>query len=126
VKFFHGCRPQVYIHGAKLRRDKKTGKRLWCLTLIVTMTPELASKCAEVVERAFDFTLKIDNGVADMLLVSVAESMTIDFFAAIDDAAPACTSKVSTWAACVSRVTATSWSSGFRVRRKTRPDCTPS
>jgi len=89
MRFFERCRPEVYIHGAKLRRDKKTGKRLWCLTLIVTMTPELAAKCAEIVERAFGFALKADNGVADMLLVPVAESMTVDFFAAIDDATPA-------------------------------------
>lgn len=29
MRFFEKIRPQIYLHGAKLRRDKKTGKRLW-------------------------------------------------------------------------------------------------
>jgi hypothetical protein len=53
------------------------------------MTPELAATCAEVIEQAFEFILDLDNGVADMAMVPIADSMTIDFFAAIDDAVPA-------------------------------------
>jgi hypothetical protein len=88
MRFFEGARPQVYIHGAKLRRDKKTGKRLWGLTLIVTMDDELVKSSADAIVRAYAYIRDLDNGIADMHLVAMAPSITIDFFAQIDDAAP--------------------------------------
>lgn len=63
MKFFDGIRPQIYIYGAKLKRDKKTGKRLWALTLIVTLKPEL--------------------------LGAIATWMSIDFYALAEDRKPA-------------------------------------
>jgi len=30
MRFFEKKRPEVFVQSAKLRRDKKTGKRLWC------------------------------------------------------------------------------------------------
>jgi hypothetical protein len=88
VKFFEGCRPEVYIHGAKLRRDKKTGKRMWGLTLIVTLSPELASRCHSMIQRAAEYVATLENGTVDLSLSAVVESCTIDFFSAIDDAIP--------------------------------------
>jgi hypothetical protein len=37
VKFFLKMRPEVFIQRAKYFRDKKTGKRIWGFTLIVTL-----------------------------------------------------------------------------------------
>jgi hypothetical protein len=61
VKLFDGARPQIYIHGAKLRRDKKTGKRLWGLTLIITLNPELVDACGGPIEQAWLYILTLDN-----------------------------------------------------------------
>ena len=88
MKFFEEDRPQVYIHGVKLRRDKKTGKRMWGLVLIVTLTPELARSCAAEIVKAWEYVGTADNAACEMLLTPVFEGATIDFFAAIDDAAP--------------------------------------
>ena len=89
MKFFEGLRPQVYIHGAKLKRDKKTGKRLWALTMIVTLEADLIASCAPVIDRAWKFIRDPENAGVDLLLLAIVEGATIDFYAAVDDAAPA-------------------------------------
>ena len=86
MKFFEGCRPEIYWHGAKLRRDKKTGRRLWALTLIVTLTPELVAKCDEVIKRSHAFIVTLENQVEEILLGAIAQWVSIDFFPLIDDA----------------------------------------
>jgi hypothetical protein len=85
VKFFQGCRPQVYFHGAKLRRDKKTGRRLWGLTMIVTLNPELVLKCDEVIEQAYVYILTLDNQADEVVLGAIAQWISIDFFGLADD-----------------------------------------
>ncbi len=89
MKFFEKQRPQVYIHGAKLRRDKKTGKRMWSFVLIVTLTPELARSCAAQVVKGWEYVGTADNACYEMLLTPIIEGCTIDFFAQIDEATPA-------------------------------------
>ncbi len=89
MKFFEGCRPEVYIHGAKLRRDKKTGKRLWGFTLIVTLAIDQVLKCAAIFESAFGFILTLDNCCSELLLDATVTDCAIDFYALIDDKAMA-------------------------------------
>ena len=88
MRFFEKYRPEIYWHGAKLRRDKKTGRRLWGLTMIVTLAPELVLKCDEVIEQAYAYILTLDNQVDEVLLGAVARWMSIDFFGLADDAKP--------------------------------------
>jgi hypothetical protein len=85
VKFFEKCRPEVYIHGAKLRRDKKTGKRLWGFTLIVTLCIDQVLKCDGILERAYGYILTLDNCVRELLLDSQVIDCAVDFYALIDD-----------------------------------------
>lgn len=85
MRFFEGVRPQIYIHGAELRRDKKTGLRLWRLTLIVTLTPQLVDKCGGPIEQAWLYLLTLDNAAAEVLLESIVLSMSIEFYALTDD-----------------------------------------
>ena len=47
MKFFEKMRPEVFLHSAKYRRDKKTGKRIWGFTLIVTFTEKLGAELAK-------------------------------------------------------------------------------
>ena len=61
---------------------------MWGLVLIVTLTKDLVQKCDPIIGQSFDFISDLENGVADMMLVSIAEGCTIDFFAAVDDASP--------------------------------------
>jgi hypothetical protein len=82
---FEGLRPEIYIHGAKLRRDKKTGKRLWGLTLINTLLPEQVVKCDGTIEAAYVYLLTLDNSAADVLLNTVVASCSIDFFGKFED-----------------------------------------
>ncbi len=86
MRFFEDCRAEIYWHGAKLRRDKKTGRRLWGLTLIITLTPELVLKCDEVIEQAYAYMLTLNNQADEVLLGAIAQWMSIDFFGVADDA----------------------------------------
>ncbi len=89
MRFFTGCRPEVYIHGAKLRRDKKTGKRLWGLTLIVTLDIDQVLQCGKVIESAYGYILTLDNLAVDVMLSLMVPGCTVDFFALVEDKNPA-------------------------------------
>ena len=89
MKFFEKCRPEVYVHGAKLRRDKKTGKRLWGFTLIVTLGIDQVLKCASIFESAFGFILTLDHCCTELLLDAMVTDCTVDFYALIEDKAKA-------------------------------------
>ena len=88
MRFFEGQRPQVYIHTAKLKRDKKTGRRLWQFTLIVTMTVEHVEACGVPIAKAWDYITDRDSSAVDVLIASEVERFQIEFFAQIDDATP--------------------------------------
>jgi len=88
MKFFDKLRPEVYVHRAKLRRDKKTGKRLWGLTCIVTLNPDLVVACDETVNAAYIYALTLENCAGEVLLNSEGRGMTVDFYAKTDDKKP--------------------------------------
>jgi hypothetical protein len=71
-----------------LRRDKKTGKRLWGLTCIVTLDPKLVLSCDETVNAAFVYLLTLENCAAEVVLNSAAERAIADWFAKDDDKKP--------------------------------------
>ena len=85
MRFFESCRPEIYWHGAKLRRDKKTGRRLWALTIIVTLNVDLVLKCDGVIEQAYAYILTLDNQADEVQLGAIAQWMSIDFFGLADD-----------------------------------------
>jgi hypothetical protein len=89
MRFFEKMRPEVYLHTAKYRRDKKTGKRMWQFTLIVTFSAELAKSCAVSIRKGWDYMTAGDTAAVDVLIASEVEGCAIQFFAAIDDAEPA-------------------------------------
>jgi hypothetical protein len=66
MRFFEGRKPEVYIHGAKLRRDKKTGKRLWGLTLIITLDVQDVLQC--------DVAARLGAFIADVGSIGFAEA----------------------------------------------------
>lgn len=88
MRFFEKSRPQVYLHGAKLRRDKKTGKRLWGLTLIVTMDADLVLACDSVIVSAFEYLLTLDHSAVEVNLDMVVFDTMVDCFALADDKVP--------------------------------------
>jgi hypothetical protein len=85
MRFFEDMRPEIYIHGAKLRRDKKTGKRLWGLTLINTLLPEQVIKCDGTIEAAYIYMLTLENCAVEVMLGTIVESCVIEFFAKVED-----------------------------------------
>jgi hypothetical protein len=89
MRFFEKQRPEVYIHGAKLRRDKKSGKRLWGMTFIVTLTVDLVESCDVSVAKAWQYITERDSGAAEVLLISTVMGCGIDCFSQIDEAVPA-------------------------------------
>lgn len=82
---FEGLRPEMYFHGAKLRRDKKTGKRLWGLTLINTVQPEQVVKCDATIEAAYIYLLTLNNCAEEVTLSTTITDCVIDFFGKDDD-----------------------------------------
>lgn len=88
MRFFEGLRPEIYIHGAKLRRDKKTGKRLWGLTLINTLIPEQVTKCDQTIEAAYVYLLTLENAASESMLITLFQACAIDFFAKSEDNKP--------------------------------------
>lgn len=89
MRFFEEQRPEVYIHTAKLKRDKKTGHRLWQFTLIVTMTAEQVEACDVPIAKAWEWITDRDSAGAEAFLASEIEGCAIDFFAQVDDVMPA-------------------------------------
>lgn len=86
MRFFEKKRPEIFVHSAKLRRDKKTGKRLWAFTLIVTFSCELAESCEAPIAKAWAYISERDSAVIDLLLDVMCPGTTIDFFGQADDA----------------------------------------
>lgn len=89
MRFFHGTRPQVYLHGVKLRRDKKTGRRLWGFVLIVTLNASLVESCDVEMAKAWEYITCKESGAVDVHLLAIAAAQLIDFYAHVDDATPA-------------------------------------
>ncbi len=88
MRFFEKQRPEVYIHTARLKRDKKTGRRLWQFTLIVTMTIEHVEACDVPIGKAWTYITDPEAAAVDVLIASEVEGCEIEFFAQIDDATP--------------------------------------
>lgn len=92
MKFFEKERPEIFIHTAKFKRDKETGKRIWQFTLIVTFSPELGEKlaksCAVSVRKAWVYITDTDAAAVEALIASEVQGCSIDFFTQIDDADP--------------------------------------
>lgn len=88
MRLFQGLRPEIYIHGAKLRRDKKTGKRLWSLTLINTLLPEQVGKCEATIEAAYIYLLTLEHAAVEILLNTMIADCAIEFFAKDDERKP--------------------------------------
>jgi hypothetical protein len=86
MRLFEKVRPEVYLHAPQLRRDKKTGSRLWRFTLIVTLTVDLAEKCDVAVAKAWQYITEKDSRVIEVCLAAEAENMKLEFFAQRDDA----------------------------------------
>jgi hypothetical protein len=85
MRFFEKCRPEIYVHAAKLRRDKKTGKRLWGFTLINTLGVDEVLKCDSIIERAYEYILTLDNCACELLLDAMVLDCQVDFYALFDD-----------------------------------------
>ena len=91
MKFFEKMRPEVLIHTAKFKREKKTGRRIWQFTLIVTFSAELAKSCDVAIAKAWKYITEREAAAVESLIASEVEGCAIDFFAVIDDADPALT-----------------------------------
>lgn len=89
MRFFDKKRPEVFLHTAKFRRDKKTGRRLWQFTLIVTFSVELAESCDTSIAMAWQYVTERDAAAVEALIASEVAGCGIEFFAEIDDAEPA-------------------------------------
>jgi len=89
MKFFEKTRPEIFIHTAKFKRDKKSGKRVWQFMLIVTMGTEVLAKTCDVsIVKAWQYVMTRDAAAVDVLIATEIEGCGIQFFAAIDDADP--------------------------------------
>lgn len=81
MRFFEKLRIEVFIHLAKLRRDKKTGKRFWCFTLITTFGIDQALRCDGTLEAAYAYLLTLENCASEVFLDTLVLDCTVDFFA---------------------------------------------
>ncbi len=89
MRFFEKMRPEVFVHTARFKRDKKTGRRIWLFTLIVTFSDELAKSCDISVRKAWAYCTDREAVALDVMIASEVPGCSIDFFAQIDDADPA-------------------------------------
>jgi len=89
MRFFEKKRPEVFLHTVKLRRDKKTGRRLWAFTLIVTFSAELAESCDVPIAKQWEYITDRDSAAIETFIASEVKGCSIDFFHNIDDAEPA-------------------------------------
>lgn len=88
MRFFEKKRPEIFLHTAKFRRDKKTGRRLWQFTLIVTFLAELAESCGTSIAKEWQYLTDPDAAAVESLIASEVPGCGIEFFAEIDDADP--------------------------------------
>jgi hypothetical protein len=85
MRFFEGVRPEVFLYAVKLKRDKKTGKRKWQFTLIVTMNVSLVESCDVPIAKAWEYLTDAASGAFDVYLKPVLENQTVAFFNQVDD-----------------------------------------
>ncbi len=88
MNFFQKERPEVFLHSAKLRRDKKTGRRFWRLTLIVTMDELGAVACGGAIERGWQYISNAAASAEEVKLDEEIDLFGVDCFAERDDATP--------------------------------------
>jgi hypothetical protein len=100
MRFFEKARPEVFLHSAKFRRDKKTNRRIWQFMLIVTFSAEHAKTCSSSIRKAWEYMTERDTAAVDVLIASEVPVCAIDFFAQIDDADPALKLDRWTWPGC--------------------------
>lgn len=84
MRFFEGVRPQFYFHGARIRKDKKTGRRIWAITLVITLDAAEVLKCDEIVQRNYEHILTLDYRNNDLGIEIMIPEQTLDFFALKD------------------------------------------
>jgi hypothetical protein len=89
MQFFKGKRPEFFFHTAKPRRDKQTGKRFWCVTMIVTMHADLSISCGDCIAAAYSYLLTAENLAEEVLLLGELPGCAITYYAQVDDAYPA-------------------------------------
>lgn len=81
MKLFEGVRPSAYLHGARLKKDNKTGQRYWSLTLVITLEAEDVAQCDDLVQDAWSY---IADGKHKATSVDLGEDilqMFVEFYA---------------------------------------------
>ena len=81
IQFFEGVRPQFYFHGARIRKDKKTGRRIWRIDMVITLDAAEVLKCDDLVARNYEHILTLDNCNNELGIEAMIPEQTLDFFA---------------------------------------------
>lgn len=88
MKFFEGCKPQVYFDGGKLFLEKKTNRKMWRLDLVFLLDAQEVIKCDDVILANYAAIETIDNRMEEIVLTHEIASQAIEFFGLRDHTAP--------------------------------------
>ncbi len=91
AKLFSGARPQFYFHGARLKKDNKTGSIFWLLNLIITCVPEEIAKCSDILCANYAAIETIDNRITSLAIDLIVLDQQLQFFPLVDSKKPAFT-----------------------------------
>ena len=88
MKFFESVRPQFYFHGARIRKEKKTGQRIWRIDMVITLSVDEVLHCDEVVQRNYEHILTLDYRNNELGIEVMVPEQVLDFFALKDSPKP--------------------------------------
>jgi hypothetical protein len=89
MKFFEECRPEFYMHGGRLIKEKKTGRKYWRLRLVITCKGNEIVKCDDVISNCYLAIETRENRIDELVIAALIHSQSIDFFPLSDSKAPA-------------------------------------
>lgn len=88
MKFFEDCRPQFYFDGGRLYKDKKTGKKMWALKIIIPLDADLVTHCDAVITNNYIAIETRENRVEEIVMSHQVDQQIVEFFGLEDKTAP--------------------------------------
>lgn len=78
----------MYFDGGRLSLDKKTGKQMWTMKLVIACKAEEMTKCDEVVLNNWIAIETLENRIEEVILAHEIEAQAVEFFGLSDHTAP--------------------------------------
>jgi len=80
MRFFEGCRMQLYFRGGKLTLEKKTERKIWTWNLDITLEPVEVLSCDEVIQSSYQSIAVPENYMEEIILSHEIKTQAVEIF----------------------------------------------